>query len=105
MNVGVLLAAGESRRMGRPKALVKDGAESFIAHGIRHLWQECDCVVVVLGANAQEIRRRTEEEFVRLVRGGTFQRELRRAHGKRADELEVEFVMNRAWKQGMYGSA
>jgi CTP:molybdopterin cytidylyltransferase MocA len=62
-------------------------------------------VVVVLGANAQEIRRRTEEEFVRLVRGGTFQRELRRAHRQRAEELEVEFVVNRSWKQGMYGSA
>jgi CTP:molybdopterin cytidylyltransferase MocA len=105
MNVGVLLAAGESRRMGRPKALVSAGRESFIAHGIRHLWRECDCVVVVLGAQAATIRRKTEAEFVRLVGEGAFRRELAHAHAHRGDELEVEFVTNRAWRRGMLSSA
>ena len=105
MMVGVLLAAGASTRMGRPKALARTGAESFIAHGVRNLWCACDTVVVVLGANAKLIRRRTEAEFVRLVETGCFDQELHAAHRHQAQKLEVRFVVNRGWKQGMYASA
>jgi CTP:molybdopterin cytidylyltransferase MocA len=109
MMVGVLLAAGASRRMGRPKALAKTGRktsrESYIAHGVRNLWCACDTVVVVLGANAKLIRKRTEEEFVRLVETGCFDQELHAAHRHHAQKLEVRFVVNRAWKKGMYSSA
>lgn len=109
MMVGVLLAAGASTRMGSPKALAKTGRmtsqESFIAHGVRNLWSACDTVVVVLGANAKLIRKRTEDEFVRLVETGCFDQELHAAHRHQAQKLEVRFVVNRAWKQGMYSSA
>jgi len=105
MMVGVLLAAGASTRMGRPKALAKIGPESFIAHGIRNLWCACDTVVVVLGKDAAAIRRRTEEEFVRLVGTGCFDEELHAAHRHKAQKLEVHFVVNRAWRKGMYSSA
>ena len=104
MMVGVLLAAGASRRMGRTKALVKCGPESFVAHGVRNLWSACDSVVVVLGADAARIRRRIEDEFVRLVQGGRFDCELHAAHRHHAQRLEVRFVVNRQWKKGMYGS-
>jgi CTP:molybdopterin cytidylyltransferase MocA len=105
MMVGVLLAAGASSRMGRPKALAKAGRESYIAHGVRNLWCACDTVVVVLGANAKLIRKRTEDEFVRLVETGCFDQELHAAHRHQAQKLEVRFVVNRAWKKGMYSSA
>jgi CTP:molybdopterin cytidylyltransferase MocA len=105
MMVGVLLAGGASSRMGRAKALVKTGGESFTAHGIRNLWCACDTVIVVLGADAARIRRRTEEEFVRLVQAGCFDQELHAAHRHKAQKLEVRFVVNREWRKGMYSSA
>ena len=104
MMVGVLLAGGASTRMGRAKALVKCGPESFIAHGVRNLWSACDSVVVVLGADAARIRRRVEDEFVRLVGGGRLDCELHRAHRHHAKQLEVRFVVNRRWRKGMYTS-
>lgn len=55
-SVGVLLAAGAGRRMGRPKALVvgADG-EPWVVRGARVLLQGgCDEVLVVLGASASE---------------------------------------------------
>lgn len=104
MKVGVLLAAGASRRMGRAKALVRDQGDTFIAHGVRHLWRECRSVVVVLGADAASIRKQAEQEFVRLMSQQAFGDELRQAHGDDADELEVEFVVNRAWRRGMLSS-
>jgi CTP:molybdopterin cytidylyltransferase MocA len=105
MMVGVLLAAGASTRMGRPKALAKAGRESYIARGVRNLWCACDTVVVVLGADAKRIRKRVEDEFVRLVGSGCFDQELHAAHRHQAQKLEVRFVVNRGWKRGMYSSA
>lgn len=105
MMVGVLLAAGASTRMGRPKALATRGSESFIAHGIRNLWCACDTVVVVLGAGAAQIRKRTEEEFVSLVERGCLDEEVHVTRRHSARKLEVRFAVNRAWKQGMYSSA
>src|SRR5690349_19043480 len=54
--VGVLLAAGGGRRMGRPKALVEDSSGgSFVERGVRVL-REAGCVpvVVVVGAEAEQ---------------------------------------------------
>ena len=53
---GLLLAAGQGRRMGRPKALVThpDGG-TLVQHAIRVLHEAgCKPVAVVLGAQAQE---------------------------------------------------
>jgi CTP:molybdopterin cytidylyltransferase MocA len=51
--IGLLLAAGAGRRMGRPKALV----ESWLADAVTGLrGGGCDRVVVVLGARADEAR-------------------------------------------------
>jgi CTP:molybdopterin cytidylyltransferase MocA len=104
MMVGVLLAAGASKRMGAPKPLVKDHGESFAAHGIRHLWGSCNAVVVVLGSNAAATRRAIESEFERLVRSGALHRDLSDADRHGAAGLEVRFVVNAAWNRGMYGS-
>jgi molybdenum cofactor cytidylyltransferase/nicotine blue oxidoreductase len=53
---GLLLAAGAGRRMGMPKALVRDDAgEPWLVRGVRALREGgCDAVTVVLGAAADE---------------------------------------------------
>ena len=53
---GLILAAGESRRMGFPKALLKYGKETFLDTLCGLFAQRCSPVIVVLGANAEQIR-------------------------------------------------
>jgi CTP:molybdopterin cytidylyltransferase MocA len=90
--------------MGRPKALVRAGSESFLARGVRRLWTACDSVVVVLGANARTIQGQAEQEFARLVANGRLNDDLQQAHGHGAAGVEVRFAVNPRWKQGMYSS-
>lgn len=66
MNVAaIVLAAGESRRMGSPKALLPYAGESFLDRLTGLLAPRCATVIVVLGAAAEEIR-------TRAVRPATF---------------------------------
>jgi nicotine blue oxidoreductase len=105
MNVGVLLAAGASTRMGEPKAMVRWKGQSFLAHGVRALWSACDVVIAVLGSQAAVVRRGAEEEFGRLVEAGALSSDLHAARGHGARALELRFETNRAWKSGMLSSA
>ncbi len=53
----VILAAGSSSRMGKPKQLLKWGSETLISHAIQKaLKLNTDEVIVVLGANYELIR-------------------------------------------------
>lgn len=65
---GIILAAGASRRMGTPKALLEYGGETWLDRWIGLLGGRCDPVVVVLGAEAERIRagirRAAEARFV-----------------------------------------
>lgn len=73
---GVLLAAGEGRRLGVPKALVSLDGELLVQRGVRLLHDGgCDAVRVVLGARAPEV----------LERGS----------------LAAEVVVNSSWADGM----
>lgn len=55
---GLLLAAGEGRRFGGPKALVSWHGELLVERGARVLREAgCAPVVVVLGASAAEVER------------------------------------------------
>jgi CTP:molybdopterin cytidylyltransferase MocA len=73
---GVLLAAGEGRRLGVPKALVSLDGELLVQRGVRLLREGgCDAVRVVLGARAPEV----------LERGS----------------LPAEVVVNSSWAEGM----
>jgi molybdenum cofactor cytidylyltransferase len=56
---GVILAAGESRRMGSPKALLRYREESFLDTLIGLFETRCASVIVVLGAHAEQIRKGT----------------------------------------------
>ena len=53
---GVILAAGDSSRMGSDKALLTWGGETFLSLAIRRLSTVCDFVVVVTGNNAETLR-------------------------------------------------
>jgi CTP:molybdopterin cytidylyltransferase MocA len=103
--VGVLLAAGASTRMGSPKALARSRGQSFLVRGVRALWSTCDVVVVVLGEQGDRVQRETSEEFSSLVERGLLAPDLSGSPGKRSGELEVRFVPNPRWKEGMYSSA
>jgi len=77
---GIILAAGASRRMGMPKALLRLGGETFLERLIRVYAGFFSPVVVVLGAEAD------------AVRGG-----LRPGPA-------VRFVMNERWPAGQLTS-
>lgn len=55
---GIILAAGASRRMGAPKALLDYRGETFLDRLIGCLAPYCSPVIAVLGAGAEEIRPR-----------------------------------------------
>lgn len=52
----ILLAAGESRRMGYPKPLLRVGQESFLLHSAKSILAVVPRLIVVLGAHAERIR-------------------------------------------------
>jgi molybdenum cofactor cytidylyltransferase len=53
---GILLAAGESRRMGYPKPLLKIGDETFVAHLALAMLTVVARLTVVVGAHADRVR-------------------------------------------------
>jgi CTP:molybdopterin cytidylyltransferase MocA len=57
---GLILAAGESKRMGSPKALLDFQGETFLDRLIRVFSQFCAPVAVVLGCEAAGIRARLQ---------------------------------------------
>jgi CTP:molybdopterin cytidylyltransferase MocA len=69
MTVGLVLAAGEGRRMGGPKALLRDESGTpWVVRTVRVLRDGgVDDVVVVVGAAADEVRAALASEDVRVV--------------------------------------
>ncbi len=70
---GVILAAGESSRMGRDKALLpwppgESGHGTFLSATIRSLMASCDQVIVVCGENESQIAPVVYSEGAALVR-------------------------------------
>jgi len=53
---GILLAAGESRRMGYPKPLLRIDNESFLAHTAAIMLDVVERLIIVLGAHSERIR-------------------------------------------------
>jgi molybdenum cofactor cytidylyltransferase len=53
----ILLAAGESRRMGHPKALLKVGDETFVAHLASAMLTVASRLLIVVGAHADRVSR------------------------------------------------
>ena len=64
---GLILAAGESRRMGSPKALLLYRGETFLDTLSGLFAARCSPVIVVLGAAAEEIRAHAARPAVFVV--------------------------------------
>jgi molybdenum cofactor cytidylyltransferase len=79
-SAGLILAAGESRRMGSPKALLEFQGETFLGRLMRLFAERCEPVVAVVGAHAADI-----------------QREIPAAPG-------VRYVVNGGWRDGQTSS-
>ena len=87
----VLLAAGASERMGRPKALIEWGGLPLVAFQAREfLSTRIDRLVLVLGARAGEV-----EEALRAALAD---------YPGPAGEERLAVVVNRDWKLGKCGS-
>jgi molybdenum cofactor cytidylyltransferase len=53
---GILLAAGESRRMGYPKPLLKIDNETFLSRALARMLEVARNVIVVTGAHEERVR-------------------------------------------------
>lgn len=78
-NVIIILAAGASSRMNQPKQLLPYHQKSLLSHTIEEAQKSLMPVIVVLGANAQQIKAGI-------------------------GSMEVEIVVNEDWKSGMSSS-
>jgi molybdenum cofactor cytidylyltransferase len=80
MIAALVLAAGGSSRLGRPKQALRHRGRSLLRRAIdAALGAGCAPVIVVLGSGAERLREET-------------------------DPLPVEVVVNRRWAEGMAGS-
>jgi molybdenum cofactor cytidylyltransferase len=76
----IILAAGEGKRMGQPKALVEIDGVSFLEQIIAKLRDtNFEPIIVVGGANANQVE-------------------------KQCTQLEVHFVENKSWQSGQFSS-
>jgi molybdenum cofactor cytidylyltransferase len=68
MIVAVVLSAGESSRMGRPKALLPIGGQTFIERIVAALKQaKVGKIIVILGHNASELRAEISQLPVEIL--------------------------------------
>jgi molybdenum cofactor cytidylyltransferase len=72
---GILLAAGESRRMGFPKPLLEIDGETFLAHAARAMLPVLESLIVVLGAHADRVRPAVpRDERIAIIENPDFAR-------------------------------
>ena len=67
MRAAVLLAGGESRRMGRPKLTLELEEETLLARAVRKAQEIADVTLVVVGAYAAFYRHEAEACGARVV--------------------------------------
>ena len=71
---GIVLAAGMSRRLGRPKQLLMLDGTPLIAHVVdRALASTLDAVVLVTGAHGADVRAAVEDRNVLFVHNPVFE--------------------------------
>lgn len=63
----LLLAAGESTRMGEPKPLLEWQGATLIEYQVEQARQVASDIVVVLGSRAEEVRSHLDEKRSRIV--------------------------------------
>lgn len=75
MIVAVLLAAGESRRMGKLKQLLPLGDKTLVEHCVDNLLaSKVDEVIVVTGHRESEVRRAIIDRPVKIVHNADYQK-------------------------------
>jgi len=86
--IGLLIAAGLSSRMGKPKALLLQDDLPFAIVILKKMILVCDNIIVVLGYSAEKIRKELQL-FINI-----------------SDELKskVKFVSNKQFEKGMFSS-
>jgi molybdenum cofactor cytidylyltransferase len=94
---GILLAAGESRRMGFPKPLLRIGNDTFLRRTLQSMLEVARDVVVVTGAYEQPVRDEVPAiPRIRIVHNPDFQRgqlsSLRRAIGATSPDVDGVLV-------------
>ena len=74
MIYGMVLAAGESKRMGRPKQLLPFGKHTLIETVIDHVLQsQVERIIVVLGAKKELVAKRLTKYSVSIVFNSRYQ--------------------------------
>jgi len=64
----IILAAGKSTRMGKPKQLLSWRSTTLLGHALKNAQAICpDHVYVVLGANAEKIEKSVEENTAHFI--------------------------------------
>jgi molybdenum cofactor cytidylyltransferase len=98
MNVAIILAAGESRRMGQPKQLLPFGNKTMLECVIDAFRSpKIDEIVVVLGHNAEEIAGK--------IKGGRgLSAPTRPAAHREVRPPKLRIVRNPRYQQGMFTS-
>lgn len=90
----VILAAGTSRRFGRPKQLLEVDGETLVSRACRvALDAGCSPVIVVLGAHADEIRRRGLPAGVRVVINERYAEGMGASLARGVAELDADAVV------------
>ncbi len=93
---GVLLSAGESKRMGQPKALLKFGERSNIENLLdEYLSSQLDKVIVVTGFNGESLKKFIEKK----TKNNLLKKS---ADYKEVKKLKV--VINEHYNLGMFSS-
>ncbi|MGI8636549.1 MAG: nucleotidyltransferase family protein, partial [Segetibacter sp.] len=74
MTAIIILAAGQSTRLGRPKQTLRYRDESLLKHSIKAaVDSNIGPVIVVVGSNEKEIHSHIENEPVSIVLNNDFQ--------------------------------
>jgi molybdenum cofactor cytidylyltransferase len=72
--ISVILAAGDSKRMGKPKQLLPWGKHTLIEHAIeQHLNSKVSEIYVVLGANLEKIKNQMKDYPVKILENKTWE--------------------------------
>jgi molybdenum cofactor cytidylyltransferase len=75
-NIGlILLAAGASRRLGKPKQSLQFEGETLLRRAVKTaLASDCQSVIVVLGANAEKLELEIEEFDAHIIKNPDWER-------------------------------
>ncbi|HLP16433.1 MAG TPA: nucleotidyltransferase family protein [Bacteroidota bacterium] len=100
---GVILAAGSSARMGRPKALLEIGGSTFIGSIIRSCMDaSVSEIVIVLGADSERIRTSISESIIDC--GSAIISSVGPDAASVRAESGARVIVNEAWESGRLSS-